>query len=67
MCKGGELEFADFMLFPVPAMAGSKILLNFKKIYLDILKIFKNLNSRQDSVTIEHYFGIRKKLEFSVL
>ena len=42
--------------FPAPTIADSKILLNFKKICLVILKIFKNinLNSKQDSMTIEH-------------
>ena len=61
---GGELKFADFMLFSSPAIADSKILLNFKKIYLVILKIFKNLNSMQDLVAIEHYPGSRKSLNF---
>ena len=50
--------------FPAPAIAGSKSLLNFKKIYLVILKIFKNLNSKQDSVAIQHYPGSRKSLNF---
>ena len=40
--------------FPAPATAGSKILLNLKNICLVILKIFKNLNCKQDSATIEH-------------
>ena len=50
--------------FPAPAIAGSKILLNFKKICLVILRIFKNLDSKQDSVTIEHDPGSRKNLNF---
>ena len=50
--------------FPPPTIAGFKILLNFKKICLVILKIFKNLDSKQDSVTIKHYPGSRKNLNF---
>ena len=49
---------------PTPAIAGSKILLNFKNICLVILKIFKNLDSKQDSVKIQHYLGSRKNLNF---
>ena len=49
---------------PAPAIAGCKILLNYKKICLVILKIFKNLDSKQDSVTIKHYLGSNKNLNF---
>ena len=53
-----------YAVFLPPAMADSKILLNFKKICLVTLKILKNLNSKQDSVAIEHHPGSRKSLNF---
>ena len=52
---------------PVPAIADSKILFNFKKICLLILKIFKNLDSKQDSVAIEHNPGSRKAWIFRLV